>query len=526
MSSVPRVFDPSSAILIRGARVHNLQAIDLDVPRDRLVVFTGVSGSGKSSLAFDTIFAEGQRRYIECLSTYARQFLDQLERPDVDLIEGLPPTVAIDQKAGQASPRSTVGTITEIHDYLRLLFARLGTPFCPKCGLAIHRQTPEQMVAHVLGLPQGRKVILLAPLVRGRKGQHVEVFQAIRRAGLIRARVDGEIVEVTDEPPKLAKNKVHHVEAVVDRLVIREGIRPRLAESLNLALKLAEGVVVISAEAASGWEDQVLSVHLACPSCGTGLQPLQPRSFSFNSPYGACPACEGLGVFATSGLDSGRVPCPACDGSRLRPEARAVRVAGQIDRRGLVPPDHRRHDLLRKSDIRPGPAADRPASRPGDRQPAELPRAGRAGLPDPGTRLRHALRRRTAAGAAGDPARRGARRRLLRPGRADGRASSPRHRSAHRQPARAAGRGQQRDRRRARRGGDPGRRLGGRPRPRRRSRRRAGSSPPAGRSSSPLRRTRSRAGISATTFGNVPEPAAAWNDRPDGSASAMPRTTT
>jgi excinuclease ABC subunit A len=338
MSSVPRVFDPSSSILIRGARVHNLRAVDLELPRDQLVVFTGVSGSGKSSLAFDTIFAEGQRRYIECLSAYARQFLDQLERPDVDLIEGLPPTVAIDQKAGQASPRSTVGTITEIHDFLRLLFARMGTPFCPKCGLAIHRQTPEQMADYVLGLPEGRKVVLLAPMVRGRKGQHVEAFQAIRRAGLIRARVDGEVVEVAGEPPKLAKTRAHHVEAVVDRLVIREGIRPRLAESLNHALKLAEGVVVVSSESAKGWEDQVLSVHLACPDCGTGLQPLQPRSFSFNSPYGACPACQGLGTFATSDPEGDRVPCPACDGSRLRPEARAVRVGGKaIDEVSSLP---------------------------------------------------------------------------------------------------------------------------------------------------------------------------------------------
>src|SRR5271157_5928844 len=239
MTRAPRVFDPSAAITIRGARVHNLQGIDLDLPRDRLVVFTGVSGSGKSSLAFDTIFA--------------RQFLDQLQRPDVDLIEGLPPTVAIDQKAGQASPRSTVGTITEIHDYLRLLYARLGTPFCPRCGLPIHRQTPEQMAAHVLAFPQGRKVMILAPLVRGRKGQHLEVFQAIRRAGLIRARVDGEIVEVTEQPPKLAKTKIHRIEAVIDRLVIREGIRPRLAESINLALKLSEGVVVIAAETGTGW---------------------------------------------------------------------------------------------------------------------------------------------------------------------------------------------------------------------------------------------------------------------------------
>jgi excinuclease ABC subunit A len=361
MSTVPRVFDPSSSILIRGARVHNLRAVDLDVPRDRLVVFTGVSGSGKSSLAFDTIFAEGQRRYIECLSTYARQFLDQLERPDVDLIEGLPPTVAIDQKAGQASPRSTVGTITEIHDYLRLLFARLGTPFCPKCGMAIHRQTPEQMADHVLGLPQGRKVMLLAPLVRGRKGQHLEAFQAIRRAGLIRTRVDGEIVELAEEPPRLARTKVHHIEAVVDRLVIREGIRPRLAESLNLALKLAEGVVIVSAEGTGGWEDHVLSVHLACPNCGTGLQALQPRSFSFNSPYGACPACEGLGTFATSGPGGDRVPCPACDGSRLRPEARAVRVGGKsIDEVSSLPID----EAIRLFDALPLDESQRPIGEP------------------------------------------------------------------------------------------------------------------------------------------------------------------
>jgi excinuclease ABC subunit A len=329
MSSTPRVFDPSTSIVIRGARTHNLQSIDINIPRDRFVVFTGVSGSGKSSLAFDTIFAEGQRRYIECLSGYTRQFLDQLERPEVDLIEGLPPTVAIDQRPGQASPRSTVGTITEVYDYLRLLYAKLGTPHCPKCGLLIHRQTPEQMAARVMSFPPGRKVLLLAPLVRGRKGQHLDIFQAIRRAGLIRARVDGEVVEVTEEPPKLAKTKVHHIEAVADRLVIREGILPRLAESLSLALKLGEGVIVVSAETAKGWEDHVLSIHLACPACSAGLQPLEPRSFSFNSPYGACPSCEGLGVLPPSRPEGEPAPCPACHGSRLRPEARAVRLGGK-----------------------------------------------------------------------------------------------------------------------------------------------------------------------------------------------------
>jgi excinuclease ABC subunit A len=281
-------------IRVRGARVHNLRDVDMDIPRDRLVVLTGVSGSGKSSLAFDTLYAEGQRRYIESLSTYARQFLDQLERPDVDLIEGLPPTVSIDQRSGSASPRSTVATVTEVYDYLRLLYARAGVPHCPNCGAPIRRQTPEQMVAGVLGLGEGRKVLILAPLVRGRKGQHAAAFQAIRRAGLLRARVDGEVVEVV-EGMKLAKTKRHDVEAVVDRLVIRDGIRPRLAESVGVALKLGNGTILVSAQVDSGWEDRALSVHYACPDCGTGIEELEPRTFSFNSPYGACPTCDGLG---------------------------------------------------------------------------------------------------------------------------------------------------------------------------------------------------------------------------------------
>ena len=288
--------EPStSSIQVRGARVHNLQNIDVDLPRDRLVVLTGVSGSGKSSLAFDTIYAEGQRRYLECLSSFARQFLDQLERPDVDAIEGLPPTVAIDQKAGSPNPRSTLGTITEIYDYLRLLFARAGTPHCPTCDAPIRCQTPEQMADQLMRLPAGRKVQLLAPLVRDRKGQHLDVFQAIRRAGLIRARVDGELVEVTETPPKLAKTKAHSIEAVVDRIVIRDGIRPRLAESLDLALKLADGRMLALIEAPPGWDELLLSIHLSCPTCGTGLPEIEPRSFSFNSPHGACPVCQGLG---------------------------------------------------------------------------------------------------------------------------------------------------------------------------------------------------------------------------------------
>jgi excinuclease ABC subunit A len=361
MSAVARLFDPSAAIAIRGARMHNLRGIDLDLPRNRLVVFTGVSGSGKSSLAFDTLFAEGQRRYIECLSSYARTFLDQLERPDVDLIEGLPPTVAIDQRAGQASPRSTVGTLTEIHDYLRLLYARLGAPFCPRCEHPICRQTPEQMVAHVMALPPGRKVMILAPLVRGRKGKHLEAFQAIRRAGMIRARVDGAILEVTEKPPDLARNKVHHIEAVVDRLVIREGIRPRLAESIELALKLSEGVVVLATESGGGWSDEVLSVHLSCPQCGTGLQTLEPRGFSFNSPQGACPECQGLGRLNSEKSSDESPICPACQGTRLRREARAVRIAGQsIDQLSALACDNLRRTL----DAMVFSAAEEPIARP------------------------------------------------------------------------------------------------------------------------------------------------------------------
>ena len=305
------------AIRVRGARVHNLRDVSVDLPRDRLVVLTGVSGSGKSSLAFDTIYAEGRRRYLEGLSGYVRQFLDQLERPDVDAIDGLPPTVAIDQKSGATGRRSTVGTITEANDYLRLLYARCGTPHCPACGLAIERRTPEQIVATVLAMGEGKKVIVMAPLVRGRKGLHKEAFESIRRAGLLRARVDGAIVEIREEP-KLAKTKRHDIEAVVDRLVVREGIRPRLAESVDLALKLGDGAVVLSIQEGDGWADRLLSVKYACPSCGIGFAPLEPRSFSFNSPYGACPTCDGLGVLRvfdtdlvipdpSSSLDSGAV---------------------------------------------------------------------------------------------------------------------------------------------------------------------------------------------------------------------------
>ena len=336
------------AIQIRGARVHNLKNIDVDLPRDRLVVLTGVSGSGKSSLAFDTIYAEGQRRFLECLSSSARQFLDQIERPDVDSIEGLPPTVAIEQRAGAANPRSTLGTITEIHDYLRLLYARAGTPHCPDCGVAIRRQTPEQMVEQFLRLNDGRKVQILAPLVRGRKGQHADVFRAIHRAGLIRARVDGEIIEVTDTPPKLAKTKSHTIEAIVDRVAIRPGIRSRLSESIDLALKLSRGGIVALLDADGGWEEESLNAQLNCPGCGLSLPDIDPRTFSFNSPHGACPDCDGLGLQqpvepdgsvqvnspdqslpTVSAVDRVEVPCPTCGGARLNRIALAVRLGGR-----------------------------------------------------------------------------------------------------------------------------------------------------------------------------------------------------
>ena len=294
----PGSVDTSAAerIRIRGARVHNLKNIDLDIPRNQFIVFTGISGSGKSTLAFDTLFAEGQRRFIETLSAYARQMLDQTDPPEVDMIDGLPPTVAIDQKASLPNPRSTVATITEVHDYLRLLFARAGIPNCPNCDLPIGRQTPEQMTETALSLPDSTRVVVLAPLVNGRKGEHLEFFAVIRQAGLIRARVDGEILDVSEKPPKLASTKTHTIEAVVDRLVIRDGIRPRLAESIDRAVKLSEGTVILSIQETDGsWADRILSSKLSCPGCGYGLESLETRSFSFNSPYGACSSCGGLG---------------------------------------------------------------------------------------------------------------------------------------------------------------------------------------------------------------------------------------
>ncbi|MEN6566347.1 MAG: excinuclease ABC subunit UvrA [Veillonellales bacterium] len=278
-------------IIVKGARQHNLKNIDIEIPRDQLVVITGLSGSGKSSLAFDTIYAEGQRRYVESLSAYARQFLGQMDKPDVDYIEGLSPAISIDQKTTSRNPRSTVGTVTEIYDYLRLLFARAGRPHCPKCGKPISQQTVDQMVDQLLALPEGSRLMLLAPIVRGKKGEHQKVLADIRRNGYVRVRVDGQIQDISEDI-KPERNKKHTIEVVVDRLVVREGMDRRLADSLETALKLGGGVV--SVQIVDG-KELVFSQNFACVDCGISLPEIAPRMFSFNSPFGACPDCTGLG---------------------------------------------------------------------------------------------------------------------------------------------------------------------------------------------------------------------------------------
>ena len=279
-------------IFIKGAREHNLKNIDIEIPRDELIVFTGLSGSGKSSLAFDTIYAEGQRRYVESLSSYARQFLGQMEKPDVDYIEGLSPAISIDQKTTSKNPRSTVGTVTEIYDYLRLLYARIGVPHCPICGREIKQQTVDQIVDQVLRMEEGTKIQVLAPVVRARKGEHVKEFDAARRSGFVRVRVDGILYDLS-ETIKLKKNNKHTIEIVVDRLVIKPGIHSRLADSIETAASLAGGIVVISTPE----KDYTFSQNYACPEHGASIEELTPRMFSFNNPYGACPKCTGLGVF-------------------------------------------------------------------------------------------------------------------------------------------------------------------------------------------------------------------------------------
>ncbi len=285
-------------ISIKGARENNLKNIDIDIPREKLVVLTGLSGSGKSTLAFDTIFAEGQRRYVESLSSYARMFLGQMSKPDVDKIEGLSPAIAIDQKTTSNNPRSTVGTVTEIYDYLRLLYARIGLPHCPECGEEISRQTVDQIVDKVLKFPQGSKIFISAPVVRGRKGEFQKDFENFRKSGFARVEVDGILYELTEEI-KLDKNVKHTVNVVIDRLVVKEGIQKRLTDSIETALKLADGLVVVTCDK----KDNLFSTKYSCPTCGASIEEIEPRLFSFNNPYGACPACSGLGYRETFDID-------------------------------------------------------------------------------------------------------------------------------------------------------------------------------------------------------------------------------
>jgi excinuclease ABC subunit A len=284
-------------IHIVGAREHNLREIDVDIPRDSLTVVTGLSGSGKSSLAFDTIYAEGQRRYVESLSAYARQFLEQMQKPDVEHIEGLPPTIAIEQRRGSVNPRSTVATVTEIYDYLRLLFARAGHPHCHKCGRPITQQSAQEITDQILGHPEGTRLMVLAPLVRGRKGEHKETIAGAKRQGLVRLRVDGELVEAREIKVVPHKNRKHTIEAVVDRIVLKEGVQSRLNDSVETALRLGEGLCVASVLGEDGeWHDTLYSEVYACPECNISFEELAPRMFSFNSPYGACETCGGLGT--------------------------------------------------------------------------------------------------------------------------------------------------------------------------------------------------------------------------------------
>lgn len=318
-------------IVVRGAKEHNLKNIDLEIPRDKLVVITGISGSGKSSLAFDTLYAEGQRRYVESLSVYARQFLEQIDKPDVQSIEGLSPSISIEQKILRKNPRSTVATVTEIHDYLRLLYTRLGTPHCPECDRRIDSQTPSQIVRRLLEQPEGTKLRILAPMVRGRKGEYRKEFEKWQRAGFVRIWIDGEIREISEEI-HLEKTKKHNISLVVDRLVLRSGIEQRLADSVETALRLSNGILQV--QIVDG-EELLFSEQFACIHCGVSLPELSPRLFSFNSPYGACPSCNGLGTVSDGKADEEEMEehalkrCPACHGARLRKEALSVRFHGK-----------------------------------------------------------------------------------------------------------------------------------------------------------------------------------------------------
>jgi excinuclease ABC subunit A len=326
------IFAPVNAandcIRVRGARVHNLQRIDVDIPRGKLVVVTGVSGSGKSSLAFDTLFAEGQRRYLETLSAQTRAYLDQMQRPEVDEIEGLPPVLSIEQRVGGVQPRSTLATTTGIHDSLRLLYARAGTAHCPNCGRQLSQQSTQAIVDGILALDAGCRAMLLAPLVRGKKGMHRELFEKICREGFVRARVDGTIVDAS-APSELKKSKAHDIDVIVDRIVVKEGLRARLFESVEQALRHGKGTCIVSHEEGGQWRDRLFSCCFACPDCELSFPEIEPRTFSFNSPYGACPKCQGLGVISRDDgpLLEGEF-CPDCRGARLAPIGRAVTFAG------------------------------------------------------------------------------------------------------------------------------------------------------------------------------------------------------
>ena len=514
----------AKGIVVRGAREHNLKDVSLELPRDSMIVFTGLSGSGKSSLAFDTIFAEGQRRYVESLSAYARQFLGQMDKPDVDFIDGLTPAVSIDQKAASRNPRSTVGTVTEVYDYLRLLYARVGRPHCPVCGRPIARQTPQQIVDRVLELEDGARFQVLAPVIRGRKGEYTELLRELQLKGYTRARIDGTVLRL-DDLPSLRKNEKHTIEVVVDRLAVKADARRRLTDSVETALGLSGGVVLLDFVDLPGDDphrERMFSEHLACLDDDLSFEELEPRSFSFNSPWGACPDCTGLGTrmevdpellvpdpdktlaegaigpwnggpsrdyfsrliealgaalgfgmdtpwsrlppaaqdallhgyreplhvrfttargrersydatfegaipfierrHAEAESDAGReqlegfmreVPCAACQGTRLKPIARAVTVAG-LAGRGTVRAAHQRagHPPA-------GPAPDRGrrpdrGPHPGrDQHPADVPSGHRPGLPVPGPGLRHAGGRGGAADPAGHPDRVGTSRRAV-----------------------------------------------------------------------------------------------------------------
>ena len=279
-------------IVIKGAKEHNLKNINIEIPRDKLVVITGLSGSGKSSLAFDTLYAEGQRRYVESLSAYARQFLGLMEKPNVESIDGLSPAISIDQKTTSKNPRSTVGTVTEIYDYIRLLYARIGIPYCPKCGKKIEKQTIDQIIDNILELEEGTRIQVLAPVVRGRKGEFVKQLEQFEKEGFVRARIDGEVVELSDDI-QIDRKKKHNIELIVDRLVIKEDIRSRLTESVETALKYANNIVIIDDNTHK--KEMLFSQNYACPDCGISFEELTPRMFSFNNPFGACPNCTGIG---------------------------------------------------------------------------------------------------------------------------------------------------------------------------------------------------------------------------------------